>query len=201
MENNIQIVMFFSKNVSYNPTKIAAKINELIPLLGQPLILPPAKEDNGQPLIIFNQNNTFQLTTNLGSVSFIFLSEHLKEYKKIVLQVLDIFDKEDIGFSRIGYVASNALSKKDIAKFKKRIFKDEELLEAEDFQLAWYKSIILDGTKVNCWERYFTDHDQSDKLVSIFDINTPLNEEYNVSEDFVDRYISNCNKFIEDKLK
>ena len=200
MKDNTQIVLFFSNNSTFNPTKIADKIIEEIPSLKQPMILPPNKEDIGAPVIIFNQNKEINITVSIVNIALIFYTDKLKDCKKIILKLLDIFDRDGVSFNRIGYISSNVLPKKEVKKLKNRIFKDEELINAEDFQVAWYKKVLLDGTKVNCWERYFTDVASNDNLMAVYDINTPVQEEYNINDEFVSLYIKNCQSFIDDKI-
>ena len=39
------------------------------------------------------------------------------------------------------------------------------------------------------------------ELVSIFDINTPMNEIYNITSDFLRDFIKQCDKYIDNKDK
>ena len=69
-----------------------------------------------------------------------------------------------------------------------------------DFNLAWYDLKLIDSVKVNFWERKLTDNVRDISLVSIFDINTPMDEEYNINTDFLRHFIKKCNNHIDDIL-
>jgi hypothetical protein len=49
---------------------------------------------------------------------------------------------------------------------------------------------------VNVWEREMTDLMNGVELLSVYDINTPIDEEYNISSEFVKSFLKACDKYI-----
>jgi hypothetical protein len=200
MIDNIQIVLFFSPKTSFNPNQIAADINKKIPFLGNGIVLPINHNDPNMPIIIFNENQELNVSMTSISANIVFGEKDLKKYKEVILKILNIFDYNKVSFSRIGMVITRALPKTDIKKLKSKLFKDEEIIEAKDFLVAWHTPIHLDGTKFNCWERYFIDT-TNNNLVGVFDINTPVEETYYINDEFVDKCITQSIRYVDRKIK
>ena len=68
-----------------------------------------------------------------------------------------------------------------------------------EFQLSWYRKELIDSVSVNVWEKDLTDTMKGIELVSIFDINTPVDEAYNINSDFLRDFIKKCDKYIENR--
>lgn len=201
MNKDVQIVLFFSKNTYYNATRLAAKINEKVEILKEAMILPQNSQKRDEPIILFNQNEDFQVTLNYEAMTLLYRKEKSKEGKKVLLDLLEVILDEDLTFTRIGYISTNEMPKKKVQLFKDDVFQVEEIKKSEDFQLSWYTPIMLNATKVNLWQKYLTDSMQTDKLIAIFDVNTPLEEEYLITIDFVDNYIEKVEELISKKLE
>ena len=200
MIDNIQIVLFFDNNTNFNSNQLAAVLNKKYPILGNAVVLPVNPEDLGMPIIIFNENKDINLTINSISTSIIFGEKNLKDHKDFILEVINIFDSEGVSFKRIGIVITRILPKASLQKLKTTLFKAEDLIESTDFVIAWHNEITLDSTKFNCWERYFIDAD-SNNLLGVFDINTPMDEKYYITDDFVDKSIAQSIKYVDNKMK
>ena len=199
MKNERQLVLFLKKGSKFNQTQVAAKINEKFEELGNPAILPVNDKNPMQPLIIFNQG-IMNITMNYNDVSFIFLEENFEKCFNLIIDIMDLLDDLSFDFVRLGYVSTyigNALERNN---FKDKMFKDDSILK-EDFQLAWYSKTTIDSVLVNVWERHFTDFVANVEFVSIFDINTPIDEEYNVSCEFVEDFLKKCDLFIKKKME
>lgn len=201
MNKDVQIVLFFKNNTNYNATKLAATINEKIETLQEAMVLPQNATKKEEPIILFNQNKEYQLTLNYETMTFMYYQENAKKGKEILLQLLEIVEEEELEFIRIGYITSFELEHKKVKKAKELFFALEEVKEAEDFQLAWYSPVILKASKVNLWQKYLTDSMQTDKLIAIFDINTPVEEEYNITIDFVKDYLDGAEALVEKKIE
>lgn len=199
MKNEKQIVLFLKSNTTFNQTQIAAKMTEKFSELGSPIILPPNENDTNQPLIIFNQG-IMNVTINYNDVSMVFFEDNKDSCNELIVDLIDFFTDYSFDFVRMGYISTFLNGKKERENFKKKMFAEENVIN-DDFQLAWYSKESIDSVLVNVWERYFTDFNQNIDLVSIFDINTPIDEEYNISSDFVGNFLKKCDKFIENKLK
>lgn len=199
MKNERQIVLFLKKKTEFNQTQLAAKLNERFPELGNPVTLPLNENDPNQPLIIFNQGS-LNFSINYNDASFIFFEENKDKVDKLIIEMIEFLEDFDLDFVRMGYVSTHINSKEEREKFKEKIFKNDNLIN-DDFQLAWYKKELIDSVSVNVWERHFTDFAQKIEFVSIYDINTPVEEEYNISSDFINSFLKKCDKYIDSKKK
>lgn len=199
MKNERQIVLFLKPNTTFNQTQVAAKMTEKFSELGSPIILPPNEKDPNQPLIIFNQG-IMNVSINYNDVSIIFYEDIKDNCSELIVNIIDFLTDYSFDFVRMGYVSTYLNGKKERENFKKKMFADKEIIK-DDFQLAWYTKESIDSVAVNVWERYFTDFNQKIDLVTIFDINTPIEEEYNISSEFVGDFLKKCDKYIESKLK
>lgn len=199
MKNEKQVVLFLKPNTIFNQTQIAAKMTEKFSELGNPMILPPNDNDKAQALIIFNQG-VMNVSINYNDVSMVFFEEEKDACNKLVVDLIDFFTDYSFDFVRMGYISTFLNGKKERESFKKKMFASDDIIN-DDFQLAWYSKESIDSVLVNVWERYFTDFNQNIDLVTIFDINTPIDEEYNISSEFVGNFLKKCDKFIENKLK
>lgn len=200
MNDNIQVVLFIKGGTLYNPKKIANKIQDKIPELGTPLHLPLNKEEYSAPLLIYKENRQINFSASLNTISVLYEEENERKNKGIILEIMDIFESEDITFDRIGYISTKGHTLKEVKNIKNKLFKDPEVLESSDFQIGWYNPISLNGTKANCWQRYFPDV-EVEKLISVFDINTPKDDNYNITRDFVETFINDANRYVESKIK
>lgn len=198
MKNERQIVLFLKKNTSFNQTQIAAKINEKFSELGNPVILPPNDKDPNQPLIIFNQG-LLNLTLNYNDVSFVFFEENKDKVEELMYEIITMLEDYSLDFVRFGYVSTYLGTKKEKEIFKEKVFKIDNMIN-DDFQLSWYTKELIDSVSVNVWERHFTDFANNVELVSIFDINTPMEEEFNITSDFIENFIKKCDKHINKKM-
>ena len=198
MDNEKQIVLFLKSGTTFNELQIAAKINERHPSLDSPITIPYDENNPNNPLFIFNKG-IMSVTMNRKDCSFIFKDEDEKECLEIINDVMELFDDSNIEFVRLGYVSTHQHTKKEKDKFLKKLLVDPELL-SDEFNLSWYKNELIDSVRVNVWERHLTDTMNNVDFVSVIDINTPIDKEYNITNDFVIDFINKCDKYIEKKL-
>ncbi len=199
MKDEKQLVLFFKKETEIDGAALAYKLSTKFNILGQPAVIPFNPSNPNQPLVIFNQG-LINLTVNFGDISFIYNREdHLKYYNEI-MDIIACFEELDFSFERMGYISTLLHTKKDREKFRNHIFKDSDMIDSE-FQLSWYKKELIDSVSVNVWQREMTDMINNVDLVSIYDINTPIDEVYNINSDFLSDFIKKCDKFIEKKEK
>ena len=197
MKNEKQIVLFLAKNTDYNEVQLAAKLNENFPDLGSPITIPFNEKNPGAPLIVFNKG-VINLTMNYNDVSFIYNRETEKENDELMLEIVS-FLEESLRFVRLGYVTTYNHTKVERENFIENVFKDRKMITSE-FQLSWYTSSLIDSVKVNVWERHLTDIMNKVEFVSIFDINTPIDEENNINSDFLSSFLKKCDKDIKDRM-
>ena len=198
MKNEKQIVLFLEKGTEFSEIKIASEINERFPELGSPITIPYNSNNPDNPLIIFNQG-IMSVTMNRNDLAFVYNREDDKKCFEIAISIIELIEDYNIKFNRLGYVSTYLQDKKNKNKFIANTFKDKDLIN-DEFNLAWYKNELIDSVRVNVWERHLTDMINKVDYVVIFDINTPMGEEYNITSDFTNDFIKTCDKYITKKL-
>jgi hypothetical protein len=194
MKDEKQLVLFFRNKEEIDNANLAAKLKSKFDILKDPLVVPfnPAKLD--QPLILFNQGD-LKLAVNLNDISFVYNRELHNKLYGVVMDIVEFFEELDYSFERMGYISTYLHSKKERDNFKENVFKDQNLISSE-FQLSWYSKELIDSVLVNVWEREMTDLMNGVELLSVYDINTPIDEEYNISSEFVKSFLKACDKYI-----
>ena len=199
MKDEKQLMLFFKKGTSLDTLVLSSRLKEKFEELGDPHIIPFNKNKPDQPLIIFNNDN-FNLTVTFYDISFVYNREDDDKYYDLVMDIIDCFEDLDYSFTRMGYISTYFHTKKEKERFKEKVFKDPDTFNSE-FQLSWYKKELIDSVSVNVWEREMTDLMNNVELVSVYDINTPIDEEYYISGDFVRDFIKKCDKYIANRDK
>lgn len=199
MKDEKQLVLFFKKGTEVDGADLAAKLSKKFEGLKDPIVIPFNPNNPRQPLIIFNQG---PLNLNVGytDVSFIYNREVHKLIYETVMEIVEYFEELDYSFERMGYISTFLHNKKTKEKFKKIMFSEDANIDSE-FQLSWYKKELIDSVSVNVWRKGITDEISNVEFVSIYDINTPMDEEYNITSEFLSDFIKQCDKYIEEKEK
>ena len=196
MREEKRIVLFLEKYEPFNKEELTKELEEKFPQLGKAMVRPVSSVVKNLPLIIFNKG-IINLAINKRDVSFTYERKD-KEAEKLFLEIMS-FLEESFSFVRIGYVSSFEHTKKEKENFIENVFLDKKMITGE-FQLAWHKNELIDSVKVNVWERHLTDMMRGLEFISIFDINTPIDEKNNINSDFVENFIKKCDKFIRDRI-
>ena len=199
MKNEKQLVFFLKPNTSFSEVQFAAKINERHPEMGNPITVPYDENNPKNPLIVFNKG-IMSFTINRHDASFVFNETDEKECMEIISDILELSDDYGIEYNRLGYISTHIHTKKEKEVFVKNFAKDPSILDGE-FNLAWYKSELIDSVRVNVWERHVTDKINNVDFVTIMDINTPMDKECNITSEFVTDFFKKCDKYIDEKLK
>ena len=199
MKDENQLVLFFKNGTKVDSVSLAKELKDNFSLLGDPVVLPFNPNNTREPLIIFNRGK-INLTVGVNDVSFIYYANDNKELFNTIIEIVECFENLDYSFERMGYVKTILHSKKEREKFKENVFKDKDLIESE-FQLSWYKKELIDSVKVNVWHKELTDIINNVELVTIFDINTPIDEVYYITSDFLKEFIKECDKYVDKKDK
>lgn len=199
MEDEKQLVLFFSKGTEIDNVQLAAKLNSKFSLLGNPAVIPFNRANPEQPLIIFNQG-VVNLTVSINDISFIYPSKEHNKVFESVIEIIGYFEDLDYSFERMGYISTYLHSKKDREDFKEKMFKNQDYVKSE-FNLSWYTKELIDSVSVNVWQRKLTDLMNNINLLSTYDINTPIDEVYNITSDFLSSFIKKCDKYIDGKEK
>ena len=199
MKDEKQLVLFFKKGTEVDGADLAAKLSKKFEGLKDPIVIPFNPNNPRQPLIIFNQG---PLNLNVGytDVSFIYNREVHKLIYETVMEIVEYFEELDYSFERMGYISTFLHNKKTKEKFKKIMFNEDANIDSE-FQLSWYKKELIDSVSVNVWRKGITDEISNVEFVSIYDINTPMDEEYNITSEFLSDFVKQCDKYIEEKEK
>lgn len=199
MNEEKQIVLFFRKGTMVNGPELALKLSSKYNFLGAPTVIPFNPKDPSQPLVIFNQG-IIELTVSITDINIIYKSKNHEKLYDDIISIIEYLEELDYSFDRMGYITTIMHSKKEKDVFKKNVFKDEDLITSE-FQLSWYTKEHIDSVAVNVWEREMTDLMNGVELVSVFDINTPIEEQYNITSEFLRDFLKKCDKYIENADK
>ena len=199
MKYEKQLVLFFRKGTEIDSPELAAKLNKKFEFLKDPIVLPFNPNNPGQPLILFNRG-IINLTITITDISFVYDKEIHKEMYDTIMEVVEYLEELDYSFERMGYISTFLHSKKEKEKFKSIMFKDKDTIESE-FQLSWYKRELIDSVSVNVWQKGITEMANGVEFVSVFDINTPIDEVYNINSEFLKDFVKQCDKFISEKEK
>ena len=100
----------------------------------------------------------------------------------------------------MGYISTFLHTKKERENCINNVFKDKDMIESE-FQLSWYKKELIDSVSVNVWQRNMTDIINNVDFVTVFDINTPIDEVYNITSEFLKDFIKQCDKYMNNNDK
>lgn len=199
MKDEKQLVLFFSKGTKVDNTILAAKLKEKFDILKDPIVIPFNPNNPEQPLIIFNRGE-ISLTVGAIDVSIIYDKKIHKEVYDTVIEIIELFENLDYSFERMGYISTFLHSKKERENFIDKVFKEKVVAESE-FNLSWYKKDLIDSVSVNVWQKGLTDLMNGIEFVSIYDINTPINEVYNITSEFLSDFLKKCDKYIAEKEK
>lgn len=199
MNEEKQIVLFFRKGTMVNGPELALKLSSKYNFLGAPTVIPFNPKDPSQPLVIFNQG-IIEFTVSITDINIIYKSKNHEKLYDDIISIIEYLEELDYSFDRMGYITTVMHSKKERENFKKNVFKDENLISSE-FQLSWYSKELIDSVAVNVWEREMTDLMNGVELVSVFDINTPVDEQYNITSEFLRDFLKKCDKYIENADK
>lgn len=197
MEGEKQLVLFFRQGTEINNVELASKLNSRFDCLKDPIVLPFNENNPSQPLIIFERGD-IKLSINISDVAFSYDRKIHNDIYDTIIDIVDYFEELDISFERMGYITTFIHDKTFKDDFKKLIFNENAPIESE-FQVSWYKKELIDSVSVNVWIKGLTDMINHVEFVSIYDINTPIDEVYNISSDFLRGFLKKCDKYIEDK--
>lgn len=202
MTNTIQFALFFKEGIVYNPTKISSKIIDKLPNVGNPIILPidtNAPKEANIPIIVFNQNVNFQATLNFNNIIISLKDKYINDLINIINSFFDIFNSDNISFVRMGYVPTIILDKNKLTVFKNEYLESDVFSDVDDFQFSWLKKLSLRDINVNCWERNFTDSNNNDGLIKMFDFNTNATEVLDINKKIIKEFIEFCNKYVDSR--
>lgn len=195
MKDEKQIVLFLKKDTKYDNSFLAVSLKNAFPDLGNPMVIPFDIKNPTQPLIIFNQG-CMSLVMNYNEISFIYDSN--SNNFDLVIQIVDFLENDDFDFIRFGYISTFIQDEKMKNNFLKNMFVNKEEFDS-DFNFSWHRRELIDSVSVNVWQRKLTDLMNKVDLVSVFDINSPIDEEYNINSEFLESFILKCDKYIEKK--
>lgn len=199
MKEHIQIVYFFAERIIYDPIKIADSFKNEFPILGEPIIMPiniHPTNDNNSLVAIFNQNEYLHITLTFSSFIVTIFKDYQFERDNIISKFFKVANKNSFNFSRFGYVNNWLLPETAVANFKNEKFQDQEIIEALEFDLAWFNVIKLDGLEVNYWQKYRTNKMLTNDLFVTYDVNTLVDDKLNINYDFTINFINTADKLL-----
>ena len=194
MRNSITVVLYFEEGTIFNPNIISTKLNEEIENIGNSINLPintGVSEDANIPIIIFNQNKNINITANFQQISITLFDNMINKVDDIVKKVFNIFS-DDYKFVRIGFIINKILESEYIEKIKNEIKCNNEDIFTYDFKLAWLTELTMNNIKINFWKNYFSDKENTDKILMVLDFNTKAEEKIVVDIDFIFKFLNKC---------
>ena len=194
MRNSITVVLYFEEGTIFNPNIISTKLNEEIENIGNSINLPintGVSEDANIPIIIFNQNKNINITANFQQISITLFDNMINKVDDIVKKVFNIFS-DNYKFVRIGFVINKILDSEYIEKIKNEIKCNNEDIFTYDFKLAWLTELTMNNIKINFWKNYFSDKENTDKILMVLDFNTKAEEKIVVDIDFIFKFLNKC---------
>lgn len=195
MKDEKQIVLFLKKDTKYDNTSLAVSLKDSFPDLGNPAVIPFDVKNPNQPLIIFNQG-CMSLVMNRSEISFIY-DDNSNNFD-LIIQIISFLENEDFDFTRFGYISTFIQTEKTKKQFLKNMLVNSDEIDS-DFNFSWHRRELIDSVSVNVWQRELTDSINKIDLISVFDINSPIDEEYNINSEFLENFIQKCDKYIEKK--
>lgn len=199
MKDTKEIVLFFKENSKYVPLDIAKEICERYPELGNPIILPEI-ENKKTPLIVFNENPSFQIQSNVDRLTVVMDHSYFNKVASIIFDMVDAFLEVECEFVRIGYISNVFLSPKQIDRAKKKYLNMSEFEDVGDINLSWYRKLDTGCGEINCWERIITDEASFKDLLCQYDFNTKVTEEVKLEMKYIKEFFKVTNEYIEDRI-
>lgn len=200
MNEHIQVALFFPEQNIYDPTKLANAFLEAFPELGQPVILPfnigPNQDDSDIPVAFFDQSSEIKLSLTFNNLVITLFNDKRNEKKDIIKKLFSLVSNFGLSFSRIGYINNKLMPESKVSAFKENKFKDKSIINAEEFQLAWFDIINIDNLTVNYWQRFNTNKLLTNDIFVSYDLNTLNEEKHNVDYDFAINFIDSVDTFL-----
>lgn len=201
MKNSFQVSLYLKEGSKYKEDELANRLKKAVPTLNDPMIMSenanfPAEAN--APILAFIKNGNLQFIGNYYFITINISGDDIKNYRETFKSIISSL--EGLEFYRIGYVVSRSFEKKYIEEVKNKVFNQAELKNSNDFELSWLQEIEINAKKVNCWKRYFTDRNTNEMLNVIIDINTHEKEENEVTQSFIEKFIEESDKYIENNL-
>lgn len=182
-----QLVLFY--NNSFNVDELADTLVRKFAFLDEVMVIPKTEENT--PLIIF-QKGEVKLTVFHDSVNINYLKDF--EFNNII-EIIETMEDSGFTFHRMGYIFIYFHTNEEKEYFKKNTFFKEDK-RSDEFQLYRYNRDLIDSVKVNVVEIERTNPEDNISMSTIFDINTPLDEKYNITSSFLTDFIKECDRYI-----
>lgn len=192
MKNSIQISLFFNEETFYKINELSYELSKEIEELEEPLLFPENKtfpQEANAPLIMFVRNKKVQFISNFYNATLKISEENIEDKMEYIKKIMDVLDRFKVSSYRIGYVINLIYDKDQIPIFKKDVLKKEEIINSKDFELSWLTEIDIKDTKVNYWQRFYTNEQMNEKLNVLYDINTKPTEKINIQKDYIIKFV------------
>ena len=193
LEDNVQVGLFYDRKYVFEPLKMASELRRKIDELGEPIILP-IDEKNNNPVIVFDKSNKIKLIITLNNIMLTLINDTDKLANNTLKSIFDVFKKQGIVLSRIGYIKNVLLGTKEANLFKNNVFENNEIISSDEFQLSYYIKDEINSIKINCWKRYLTDNE---RFIVSFDINTLKEDKHDINYKLAVDFINNCHEYID----
>lgn len=182
-----QIVVFF-KN-AFDVDNVASILVKKFLFLGEVIVIP--KNEEKTPLIVF-QKGEVKLMIFDDSVHINYLKDF--DFEQI-LEIVGTLENEGFEFKRMGYISNYFFNEEEKNRFiENTLVKDNK--RNNHIQLYRFNMDLIDSVKVNVVEIEKTTEEFNIPMITMFDINTPVEDEYNITSSFLESFIKECDRYI-----
>lgn len=182
-----QLVVFF-KN-AFDVDNVASILVKKFLFLGEVIVIP--KNEEKTPLIVF-QKGEVKLMIFDDSVHINYLKDF--DFEQI-LEIVGTLENEGFEFKRMGYISNYFFNEEEKNRFiENTLVKDNK--RNNHIQLYRFNMDLIDSVKVNVVEIEKTTEEFNIPMITMFDINTPVEDEYNITSSFLESFIKECDRYI-----
>lgn len=194
----VHIIIFIKPDTNIDFSKLINDLYNNYKEIGKGILIEKTANNINQPNFIFNHNKDLQIDGNNHHITLNIFESYETIKQDIVEMLWDAFDLNDIEFTQVGYIKEIINNEKnfDIEGLKQKFFKDKELLDTNEFQLAYHTEINFKHDNLNCWKRFIKL--QKDFIIN-YDINT-LGEDKNINYKYIKEFLMFCDEFTTKEL-
>lgn len=193
------IVLFIKPNTNINFNKLIEDIYNSYKELGKGILIEKENDHYNAPNFIFNNSKGLLMDGNNHHITLNIFGEYECIKQDIIEMIYDAFDMNDIEFTRIGYIREIEINSINLESLKQEIFKSKEILNSNEFQLAYHVLINFNKEKLNCWKRYI-DFKNKNFIVN-YDINNINDNREGLNYKYIKEYIEFSDNYIDNDLK
>ena len=153
-------------------------------------------QEANAPILLFIKNVNLQFISNFYRVTITFKEREIEKVLEWMKKIMKVLKELNIFAYRIGYVVNMEYEKEKISELNNKGIINDYIANSEDFEVSWLNDKTINNLNVNCWQRYYTEKELNDKLNILYDFNTKPDEKNNIDIKFVQKFIEDSEKYI-----